>query len=64
MPQKKPKCQYCKRTYHPRSIITVQNWEGCRDCLARLSKGLEPLKYGRKNPRAKSASKLRGKDNE
>jgi hypothetical protein len=50
MPQKKIKCQYCHRMYASRAIIIVHNWVGCRDCIARLSKGLKPLKYGR-NPK-------------
>lgn len=62
--QQKIKCQYCKRIYSSRAISILHNWVGCKDCLTRLSKDQEPLKYGRKNPRAKPASKLRGKDNE
>jgi hypothetical protein len=47
MTQQKLKCEHCGRIYSTRAIVTIKGVTGCHDCLARLSKGKEPLKYGR-----------------
>lgn len=53
MTQKKIICPYCFRTYSTRAIHYEQGRTGCKDCLSRLSKGQEPLKYGKKPKRGK-----------